>query len=336
MLLMKKILFILFITPIGFTSIGQGIHFSQWYEAPLLLNPANAGSYFGDYRANINYRNQWATVGNSYKTIFASYDMPIRRNDQDQKSTGLGVSFYNDKAGKTNYGRTEGTISISQSVTLTKKMDLSLGLGFEYGQVSANYDNLKWDNQYDGTKYNAALPTGENNLNESSTYFDMNVGFLARFFGRKKNETNIGISLLNATQTYKATLANNSSIDQRRMRIIGHAVSEIPLENGNDYIVPTAFYSLQGGSSVIALGATYKMNVGMQSRYTGYFNASYLEFGGIYRHKDAIVAIVKFDWFKKIQIGASYDINISKLRTASVYQGGFELSLVWKGQFSWN
>ncbi|MEN9002593.1 MAG: PorP/SprF family type IX secretion system membrane protein, partial [Flavobacteriales bacterium] len=310
---MKNYLIIFLFTAIGFSVQGQGIHFSQWYEAPLLLNPANAGSYFGDYRANLNYRNQWATVGSSYKTIFASYDMAIRRNERGQKSTGIGVSFYNDKAGKTNYGRTEGTISLSQSITLTKKMDLSAGLGFEYGQVSANYDNLKWDNQYDGTKYNASLPTGENNLNESSSYFDINAGVLVRFFGRKKNETNIGISVLNATQTYKATLADNSSVDQRRMRIIGHAVSEIPFKNTDDFIVPTIFYSLQGGSSVLALGATYKLNVGMQSRYTGYFNASFLEFGAIYRHQDAVVAIVKFDWFKKIQFGASYDINISKL-----------------------
>ena len=72
---MKRLIFILFIIAIGFTATGQGIHFSQWYETPLLLNPANAGSYFGDYRANVNYRNQWATVGNSYKTIFASFDL---------------------------------------------------------------------------------------------------------------------------------------------------------------------------------------------------------------------------------------------------------------------
>ena len=332
----KLSIFILLIG-VGFSGIGQGIHFSQWYEAPILLNPAQAGSYFGDYRANLNYRNQWATVGNSYKTIYASYDMPIIKNEMDMKTTGVGVSFYSDKAGKTNFGRTEALVSISQSVSVSRFLDLSVGLGFAYGQVSANYDNLKWDNQYDGTKYNEALSTGENILNTSTTYFDINTGILARFIGRNKNETNLGISVLNATRTWKATLASNSSSDNRSLRVIFHGRSEILFnDNRGDFIVPTLYFSNQGASNVVAMGGTYKLNLGMQSSYTGYYNSSFLEFGGIYRYQDALVAIVKFDWEQKIQIGASYDINVSRLSTASVYQGGFELSLIWKGQFSWN
>ena len=319
------------------TQFGQGIHFSQWYEAPVIMNPANAGSYFGDYRANLNYRNQWATIGNSYKTMYASYDMPIKKNESDMKTTGIGASFYSDKAGKSNYGRTEALVSLSQSVAVNRRMDLSVGLGFVYGQVSANFDKLKWDNQYDGTNYNENLPTGENIFNTKSTYFDLNAGFLARFIGRKKNETNLGLSILNASQLSSNTLSGGGNENSRSMRIIFHGKSEIPVyKYRGDYLVPTLYLSAQGASRVIALGGTYKMNLGMQSSYTGYYTSSFLEFGGIYRHLDALVAIVKFDWEQKIQIGASYDINISRLRNASVYQGGFEISLVWKGKFIWN
>lgn len=335
---MKKIIFIL-VFVLGFisTQFGQGIHFSQWFEAPVIMNPANAGSYFGDYRANLNYRNQWATIGNSYKTMYASYDMPIKKNESDMKTTGIGASFYSDKAGKSNYGRTEALVSLSQSVAVNRRMDLSVGLGFVYGQVSANFDKLKWDNQYDGTNYNENLPTGENIFNTKSTYFDLNAGFLARFIGRKKNETNLGLSILNASQLSSNTLSGGGNENSRSMRIIFHGKSEIPVyKYRGDYLVPTLYLSAQGASRVIALGGTYKMNLGMQSSYTGYYTSSFLEFGGIYRHLDALVAIVKFDWEQKIQIGASYDINISRLRNASVYQGGFEISLVWKGKFIWN
>lgn len=335
---MKKIIFILvFVLGFNSTQFGQGIHFSQWYEAPVIMNPANAGSYFGDYRANLNYRNQWATIGNSYKTMYASYDMPIKKNESDMKTTGIGASFYSDKAGKSNYGRTEALVSLSQSVAVNRRMDLSVGLGFVYGQVSANFDKLKWDNQYDGTNYNENLPTGENIFNTKSTYFDLNAGFLARFIGRKKNETNLGLSILNASQLSSNTLSGGGNENSRSMRIIFHGKSEIPVyKYRGDYLVPTLYLSAQGASRVIALGGTYKMNLGMQSSYTGYYTSSFLEFGGIYRHLDALVAIVKFDWEQKIQIGASYDINISRLRNASVYQGGFEISLVWKGKFIWN
>jgi hypothetical protein len=53
----------------------------------------------------------------------------------------------------------------------------------------------------------------------------------------------------------------------------------------------------------------------------------------IYRFQDALVAIIKYEWQKRIQLGVSYDINASKLKTASNYQGGFEISLTWKGEF---
>ena len=318
-------------------SFSQGIHFSQWYEAPVILNPANAGSFFGDYRANLNYRNQWATIGNSYKTMYASYDMPLRKNNNELKTTGIGTSFYSDKAGKTNYGRTEALLSLSQSVAVSNNIDFSVGLGFVYGQVSANFDNLKWDNQYDGNNYDESLPSGENILNTKSTYFDLNAGFLARFIGRNKNETNFGISLLNATQTSENSLSGGGNDNSRSIRILFHGKSELPVAKyRGDFLVPTLYLSAQGASRVVALGGTYKLNLGMQSSYTGYYTSSFLEFGGIYRYQDALVAIVKFDWEQKVQIGASYDINISRLRNASVYQGGFEISLVWKGTFIWN
>ena len=99
---------------------------------------------------------------------------------------------------------------MSQSVTVIRDLDLAVGPGFSYGQVSANYTNLKWDNQYNGTKYDGSLGTGESVLNTSSTYFDLNMGFLARFIGRKKNETNIGVSMANLTQTRQATLSSSS------------------------------------------------------------------------------------------------------------------------------
>ena len=118
------------------------------------------------------------------------------------------------------------------------------------------------------------------------------------------------------------------------MRIIAHAKSEILVSpERNDFIVPTLFYSSQGGSSVLGIGGTYKLNLGLQSSFTGYYRSSFLEFGAIYRVQDAVSAIVKYDWEQKIQIGLSYDINVSKLRTASVYQGGFEISLKYKGEF---
>jgi hypothetical protein len=41
---------------------GQDLHFSQFYEFPLLRNPALAGIFNGNFRFTGAYRNQWQSV----------------------------------------------------------------------------------------------------------------------------------------------------------------------------------------------------------------------------------------------------------------------------------
>ena len=45
------------------TANSQDLHFSQFMNSPLLINPANTGFIpDGDFRLGANYRNQWASV----------------------------------------------------------------------------------------------------------------------------------------------------------------------------------------------------------------------------------------------------------------------------------
>ena len=81
---------------------AQSMHFSQYYNAPLLLNPANAGlmpEY--DFRLGANYRNQWATLPVPYKTMSAFGDLKIGGNREGEHPNwiGLGGALFTDKAG---------------------------------------------------------------------------------------------------------------------------------------------------------------------------------------------------------------------------------------------
>jgi hypothetical protein len=42
--------------------VAQHIHFSQFSETPLLRNPALAGIFYGDFRVQAVFRNQWSSV----------------------------------------------------------------------------------------------------------------------------------------------------------------------------------------------------------------------------------------------------------------------------------
>ncbi|HKK66993.1 MAG TPA: type IX secretion system membrane protein PorP/SprF, partial [Bacteroidales bacterium] len=76
--MIKRILFIVTVCLIGFCSKAnaQDAHFSQFYANPLYLNPAFAGSDKCP-RVNLNYRNQWPALGQTYVTYSLSYDQHV-------------------------------------------------------------------------------------------------------------------------------------------------------------------------------------------------------------------------------------------------------------------
>jgi hypothetical protein len=60
-----KILFIICTLWAASSAHGQDIHFSQFFQAPLLRNPSLAGIYTGDIRVQTVYRDQWNSVTNA-------------------------------------------------------------------------------------------------------------------------------------------------------------------------------------------------------------------------------------------------------------------------------
>src|SRR5437868_13426390 len=78
--------------------ISQDIHFSQFFETPLLRNPALAGIFTGDLRVQAVYRTQWSSVTVPYQTgsLNAEYKLPMGSSN-DFLSIGGQVLY--DKAG---------------------------------------------------------------------------------------------------------------------------------------------------------------------------------------------------------------------------------------------
>src|SRR5215210_6189358 len=71
---------------------AQDIHFSQFFEAPLLRNPSLAGIFTGDVRVQGVYRDQWNSFTNAYRSgsFNVEYKMPVGKED-DFITTGLQV-----------------------------------------------------------------------------------------------------------------------------------------------------------------------------------------------------------------------------------------------------
>src|SRR6187549_324575 len=89
---------IFFMLVVASHGICQDLHFSQFFEAPLLRNPSLAGIFTGDVRVQGVYRDQWNSFTNAYRTgsLNAEYKMPVGKGD-DYMTTALELLF--DKSG---------------------------------------------------------------------------------------------------------------------------------------------------------------------------------------------------------------------------------------------
>src|SRR5262245_41565260 len=72
---------------------AQDPQFSQFYAAPLYLNPALAGST-NQARAGINYRNQWPAIDANFTTMSVYFDYFI-----EDKKSGIGAVLTRDREG---------------------------------------------------------------------------------------------------------------------------------------------------------------------------------------------------------------------------------------------
>ena len=325
------VLFFIFLQQAG-NIFAQDIHFSQFYFSPVGINPANTGNFQGDYRYTGNYKNQWNSVANPYKTIFSSFEISL-----PAKMIGIGVSFYTDKAGKSNMGITQGNLSASYTWRANGKNNFIGGLQYGFGQRSIKVNGLKWDSQFNGSEYDNSLASGENSFSGTFVYMDVSAGVIWNYFNSFTHfQSTAGLAVFHANKP-KQSFYNNSP-EKLNPKIVAHLSQQIKLGDQPLYILPQFFYSRQGTFSEVIMG-------GMVKYVMGFDNASFLVndamgstsailLGGQYRYKDAITLTTAYELKKALLIGMSYDINTSRLKVASSMRGGFEIALMYKGAFN--
>src|SRR5678809_970436 len=108
---------------------AQDIHFSQFFQAPLLRNPSLAGIYTGDIRIQGVYRDQWNSVTNAYKTasLDAEYKMPIGKSN-DYLTAGMQLLY--DRAGTIAWTSTYVLPALNYHKSLSAEKNRYLSLGF--------------------------------------------------------------------------------------------------------------------------------------------------------------------------------------------------------------
>lgn len=299
---------------------AQDLHFSQFYEAPLLRNPALAGLYEGDVRIQGIYRSQWGTISNPFQTgsINGEYKFAVGRGD-DFLTVGGQVMY--DKAGTIQLQTVQMLPMVNFHKSLSQAKNTYLSLGFMGGIVNRRLDRSRvtTNSQYDGFYYNGSLPDGET-FSSGYSYSDMSVGMsLNSTLGSEDQHTFFGgLAYHHVTKPLNSFYKNISHLP----KWVVSGGLKLNLDELT-YITLNGDLSVQEPFKEVIAGGMVSKRLGESegSNYT-------VHAGTYYRYNDALIAVIKFD-VNKISIGLSYDINISNLASASRNRGGFELSLTY-------
>ncbi len=329
---------------------GQDVHFSQFNNAPLYLNPAFTGISNYEHRMGLNYRNQWGSVlgADAFNTMSAYYDRRIPNTREDQ--FGIGGIAFGDVAGSARLGFYYAAISGSYARTVAgnryRSYKLVVGANAGLGQYSIKRGNLRWPSQFDdnGT-FDPDAGTGVNIAGTSNPFLDLGAGIL--FYGLldqdmylyRKTNFYVGAAAFHANQPRVSFDADGDVDDtkaQLRMKYVFHGGLEYGL-NDQLSIIPSTVLLFQGKSTEVNANFTTRLlldnkldeyqalDFGLGMRMVNNYDQN--EAGDVTRKlgMDAIIFSTRID-YGRYSIGLSYDYNISELRAISNGQEGIELS----------
>ena len=303
----------------SWSAMAQDPQFTQFYAAPLYLNPAFAGSALAP-RVTVNYRNQWPAITN-YVTSVASVDhyMP-------SLNSGVGLMVLNDNQGQGQIRSTEISGLYAYQFGITENSTVRLGVQASYVNRNINYFGLTFGDQitsqgFTGTPSRDPILIGGQPKN---SYVDFSTGglYYSDWFW-------IGASAHHINRPSQGFFVG----DQTRLPIKGsvHGGLRIPLAGftglGDELerevsISPAFLYKFQGKYDQVDLGAylTYSpLTLGVW--YRGLPIKKYQQ---NINNNDALALLVGYRQ-DKFSIGYSYDATVSSLGMAS--GGAHEISL---------
>jgi type IX secretion system PorP/SprF family membrane protein len=327
----KKLLIRLFVICISSCSIcnvveAQDLHFSQFFNSPLLINPANTGFIpGGDYRIGANYRNQWASItAYPYKTMSVFGDVQTMQNRDNTGWLGLGAVVLRDVAGTGVLTSTKIYGSIAYHQMIGAGSLVSLGFNTGWANKNINTSNLTFPDQWNGQFFDAHQTGGAPKLDANNiNYFDMQVGMNYAYFPSDNVYLNAGFSAMHINRPRESFFNDEPGVDNHiPVRYTGFLNASFKL---NDRVIvnPNVYASIQAKSYEIVGGLNAHYNLSGDGEKE-------LVAGVYYRYRDAVIPMVGLG-IKDIMFTFSYDVTTSSLSTYNGARGAMEFSVVKQG-----
>ncbi len=314
--MVKRILYPLICLHLAMVVKAQDPQFTQFYAAPMFLNPAFTGLTY-EHRFTVNARDQWRGIKTAYKTGMATYDYNI-----SNMNSGIGGFFLQDRAGTSNLVTTQYGASFAYRVKVNKYSEFRMGTIVGITNKKIDYSRLIFNDQL---VTNA--PVSSEQQAEKVNYMDLGLG-----------------ALYNSTNYWFGMAAKH--VNQPNVSMVGDLEPlpvSLTVHGGYRYII-----SAKGaGRTKLEEFVSASVNYRKERRYDqldigAYYFRSFLNLGVWYRglpikkykpgytNRESVALLVGLEIpDKNFRIGYSYDITVSRLGINNT-QGSHEVSMVYE------
>jgi len=296
---------------------SQDVHLSQFFFSPQLLNPTEIGNFSAEYRLNANQKTQWREVSRPFSTFALMGD---GRFDFLPEKVAVGAVIMNDNAGDSRFNTFSILLGGSYTYSIDENDEHTLIGGLQTGltQIRLNYDDLEFNNQYNGIVFDPNRSNGEDFARNARWYLNLNLGVTYRYNLEARKSITGGIALHNINSP-RQSFFNDTGI-QLPVRTSLYANAEWKVNEEID-AMPSFRWMDQATFTEVIFGtaARYRLidEPGLnRAVFAGYFG----------RFGDSGIAMVGAE-IDAWRFAISYDINVSDLEQSSRNRGGFEFSL---------
>ena len=318
---MRKISLLIFAVIIAGNVLAQDPHFSQFYASPLTLNPAFTGKFDGQWRLAVNHRDQWPSIPKAYVTTSGSFDFGIMKDKLPPGDVfGIGISGLSDASANDQLKLNYGSLSVSYHKALDEDGYNTIGAGFQgtYSSLTLDEGKLTFEDMLRQNGFTGARTDFLNNGNNQN-YVDLNAGILFSGSSNGNNNYYAGVSVYHVNRPKVGFKEQNYYLANR---ITLHGGGSIPVADALT-LNASFIYQSQNKASETTLGGA--LSYALNNDET---NPSNIFVGSWVRLNDALIPYVGLE-VNGLRIGASYDVNISSLKTATASRGGSEFSVIY-------
>lgn len=238
-----------------FPVAAQVVHFSQAFEAHLVLNPANTGRFNGDWRIVSTYRHQGNQLADDYSTLFLSFEKPFYIKSE-KINTGLFYSRDNSAGGTFPVDRVN--FSVASGVWLSENSMLNAGIQAAYINKQVYWNGITFPDQYnrDVGGFDPSLPTGEVLETSTTSFFDLGLGLVYSKL-LKKSVITAGYSLQQINRPTESFFYLDVNLPVKHFF---HLKADVNLNN-HLFVIPSAVLLKQSKNNAFLAGAHFGYSI---------------------------------------------------------------------------